>query len=187
MSIDASENSRGSVLTLLPESVKLPAVSREWILNTMRCEFQPKMAGMTLLEVILSLALLGGSLAVIGEIARTSFQNARTARDLIQAELLAESILAKVQLGIIKMEPAVDIPVGTGSIIQTDVVADTHAFVEGNTAIALWLYSVEVVYLEDYLVEIAVTVRQNVAEERHSLVCRLVRWLALEPEEEEEE
>lgn len=144
-------------------------------------------AGMTLLEVILSLAILGGSITVIGELARTSFQNARMARDLIQAELLAESILAKVQLGIIKMEPAFDIPVGTGSVSQTDVVADTHAFVEGNSGAALWLYSVEIVYLEDYLVEIAVIVRQNVAEERQPLVCRLVRWLALEPEGEEEE
>ena len=141
---------------------------------------------MTLLEVILSLALLGGAMAVIGESARMSFQNARIARDLVQAELLAGSILAKVRLGIIEMEPAFDVPVGSD---RADIIPDTHAVSAGNLANVLWLYSVEVNPIDDYgyLVEIAVTVRQNVSENRRPVTCRLVRWLALEPEEEEEE
>jgi hypothetical protein len=57
----------------------------------------------------------------------------------------------------------------------------------------LWLYSVEVENVRigndynSYLVEIAVTVRQNVAETQQPVVCRLVRWLTLEPEDEDEE
>ena len=143
----------------------------------------PKHTGMTLLEVILALAVLGGSVAVIGEWARISFQNAQIARDLVQAELLAESILAKVRLGIIEMTPEVDVPVGSGYSNQADIVQDTHA------ADARWLYSLEVNYIDnhDYLVELAVTVRQNVHESRRPVVCRLVRWLALEPETDEEE
>ena len=142
---------------------------------------------MTLLEVILSLALLGGTVAVIGELARSSFQSARFARDMTQAELMAESILAKIRLGIIPMEPAYEIPVGMGSTHRTDTVVDTHALAEGNANTVLWLYSVDVVNLTDFLVEIAVTVRQNIAETRQPTICRLVRWHALEPEEEEGE
>jgi len=146
-----------------------------------------KHTGMTLLEVILSLALLGGTVAVIGEMARLAFQNARIARELIQAELLAESILAKVRLGIIEMIPDVDVPVGSGYTNQADIIQDTHAVSAGNIADVRWLYSLEVNPVDEYgyLVEIAVTVRQNVAEIRRPVVCRLVRWLALEPEEDE--
>ena len=140
---------------------------------------------MTLLEVILSLALLGGTMAILGERSRMSFQNARAARDLVQAELLAASTLTKVRLGIIEMEPAFDVTVGLN---REDFILDTHAVSEGNVADVLWLYSVEVNPIDDdgYLVEIAITVRQNVPENRRPVTCRLVRWLALEPEEEEE-
>jgi hypothetical protein len=144
---------------------------------------------MTLLEVILSLAFLGGSVAVIGELARASFQNAKIARDTVQAELLAESILAKIQIGFIEMTPVFNVPVGSD---RADVVMDTHAVFEGSTSTVLWLYSIEVNEVPasfgvDFLVEIAVTVRQNVPVGQRPVVCRLVRWFALEPEPEEEE
>jgi type II secretory pathway pseudopilin PulG len=152
---------------------------------------------MTLLEVILSLALLGGAVAIIGEAARNSFQNAQIARDLIQAELLAGRILAEIQLGIIDMEPVFNLPVGTNNSANaaSNFIEDTHAITEGNTASILWLYSIEINPVEttnvdtfaDYIVEIAVTVRRNVPERQRATVCRLVRWLALEPVLEEEE
>jgi type II secretory pathway pseudopilin PulG len=148
---------------------------------------------MTIIEVLLALALLGGTVAMIGELARLAFQNARQARDLIQAELLAESFLAKVQLGILPMEPVFNAPVSNYTS-QTDFVEDTHAVSAGNVNDVLWFYSIEIVAVEvgvgefdDYLVEIAVTVCQNVADMQRPAICRLVRWLALEPEEEEEQ
>jgi len=141
------------------------------------------------MEVILSLALLGGTVAVIGEMARTSLQNARIARDTVQAELLAESILAKIQIGFIEMTPVFDVPVGSD---RSDIIMDTHAISEGSTSTVLWLYSIEVNEVPasfgiEFLVEIAVTVRQYVPAGQRPVVCRLVRWLALEPEPEEEE
>jgi len=151
---------------------------------------------MTLLEVILALAILGGSVVVISETARFAFQTARTARDLVQAELLAESILAKVQLGIIPMEQAFEVPVGLQTTNLLDRVQDTHAVSLGDVTDTLWLYSlditdIDIVYdLADneigYLVEIAVTVRRNLPSERQPVVCRLLRWLALDPVMEEE-
>jgi len=144
------------------------------------------MTGMTLLEIILSLAILGGSVAVLGEMARSSFQSARLARDLIQAELLAESTLAKVRLGIIDMEPAFNVPVSNYTD-RSDVTMDTHAISVGSVGDVLWFYSLEILDVDDYLIEIAVTVRQNTPDERRAAVCRLVRWFAYEPEVDEEE
>ena len=152
---------------------------------------------MTLLEVILSLAILGGSVAVIGEMARSSFQNARLTREMVQAELLSESILAKVRLGIIELESVVDMAVGLQTTNQLDRVPDTHAVSEGNVGDILWVYSLDVVDIDivydldgneiAYLVEVAVIVRRNSPIERRPVVCRLVRWLVLEPEAEETE
>ena len=146
---------------------------------------------MTLLEVILSLAILGGSVAVVGETARLAFQNARLTRDIVQAELLAASILAKVRLGIIEMSPVFDMPVGLQATNLLDIVEDTHATTAGNVAASPWLYSLDVVDIDvvydlegneiAYLVEIAVTVRRNLPLERRPVTCRLVRWLAVEP------
>ena len=151
---------------------------------------------MTLLEVILSLAILGGTMAVLGEMARLSFQNARTAREMVQAELLTESILAKVRLGIIEMEPVFEMPVGLQTTNQLGIVQDTHAVSPGNVADVLWVYSLEIVDIDivydldeneiAYLVEITVTVRRNLPVERKPVTCRLVRWLTLELEAEEE-
>ena len=151
---------------------------------------------MTLLEVILSLAILGGTMAVLGEMARLSFQNARTAREMVQAELLTESILAKVRLGIIEMESVFEMPVGLQTTNQLDIVQDTHAVSPGNVADVLWVYSLEIVDIDivydldeneiAYLVEITVTVRRNLPVERKPVTCRLVRWLTLELEAEEE-
>ena len=146
-------------------------------------------SGMTLLEIIISIAILGGTLAAIGQLARSSFQNARQARDLVQAELLAESVLAKVRLGIIEMEQAFDVPIGSSRTVnQADIVLDTHALSESVEDVP-WIYSIEVVSIDDFLglLEIAVTVRQNAPENPRAVVCRLVRWIALEPVIEEDE
>jgi hypothetical protein len=84
------------------------------------------------------------------------------------------------------MEPAFEIPVGTGSVNPTDTIVDTHAISESGIGRVLWLYSVEVENVRmgndynSYLWEVAVTVRQNVPIERSPVTCRLVRWLALD-------
>lgn len=142
--------------------------------------------GMTILEIIVALFILGGCVAALGELSRNAFRNAKESRDMVQAELLAESILAKVRIGIIDMESAFDVPVSNLST-RNDEIADTNVISSGGTGNVLWLYSLEVNDIDDYgLVELAVTVRQNLPEESRPAVCRLVRWQALEPEEEDE-
>ena len=140
--------------------------------------------GITILEIILALAILGGCVAVLGEMTRTALRNARESKDMTQAELLAESILAKVRIGLIDMESALDQPI-TDRMSRNDTIADTNALSEGGGE-SLWLYSLEVADIDDYgLVELAVTVRRNLPEEQRPVACRLVRWFAMEPEEEE--
>lgn len=147
-----------------------------------------KNCGLTFLEVLIALVILCGSLAVLSEIARTGLRSASETENMTQAELLCESILAKVQLGIIKQETAVDVPVteSTNSTVLSDTVVDTNAVAAGSANVALWYYSIEINDVENEydLIEIAVTVRQNETHHRFPVACRMVRWLALEPEPE---
>ncbi|MCL2742659.1 MAG: hypothetical protein FWE67_02290 [Planctomycetaceae bacterium] len=138
----------------------------------------------TILEIIIALIILGGCVAALGELSRNAYRNAREAKDLVQAELLAESIMAKVRLGIIEMESVVDQPVMAVGRTSSDEVIDTNAVGIGNDA--LWLYTLEVTEIDEYgLLELAVTVRQNLDAEQRPMICRLVRWFAQEPVEEE--
>lgn len=68
--------------------------------TTRRCN----RAGLSLLEVMLALAILGASLAAIGELMRIGTRNAELARDLTTAQLLCESTMAEIQLGFIAMQ-----------------------------------------------------------------------------------
>ncbi|MDR3198548.1 MAG: type II secretion system GspH family protein [Planctomycetaceae bacterium] len=141
--------------------------------------------GTTILEVLLAILILGGAIAVLGEFSRNSFRNAKEARDMTQAELLAESILAKVRIGIIEMESVFDVPI-TNSSGLNDTISDTNAVAEGSLSEILWQYTLEITNLDDDgLIELAVTVRQNLPEEQQPAVCRLVRWFVIEPETEE--
>src|SRR5687768_7200671 len=56
--------------------------------------------GLTLLEVILAIAILGGALAVIGELIRLGSRSAAQARDLTTAQLYAETKLNAIAAGI---------------------------------------------------------------------------------------
>lgn len=63
-------------------------------------------AGLSLLEVMLALAILGGALAAIGELMRIGARNAELARDQTTAQLICESTMAEVQLGFLPMQSA---------------------------------------------------------------------------------
>ena len=55
--------------------------------------------GLSLFEVIISIAILGGSLATIGQLIRIGARNAAEARDLTMAQLYAESQMNRVASG----------------------------------------------------------------------------------------
>src|SRR3954452_20138354 len=53
----------------------------------------------TLLEIILSLAILAGALAALGEVMRLADRNARSTDDETQAQILAASVMDELSAG----------------------------------------------------------------------------------------
>ena len=111
----------------------------------------------TLLEIILALAILAGSLAVMGEVMRLAVRNAESARQLTQAELLAESKLGEITAGITLADPVQDFPFE----LQPD-----------------WTYTIAVDLTDDVgLVSVRITVAEAEATGRQPLEYMLVRWM----------
>jgi hypothetical protein len=115
------------------------------------------------LEVILALGILGGAIAVLGEVARNAMENARYARDLTIAELLCETKMAELTSGITALEMVVDEPCDT---------TDDPDAVD-------WLYTIEVepIDTESGLSAVRVTVVKDVPTEKHPAQFSLTRWI----------
>lgn len=118
------------------------------------------------MELLIAIVILSGSVAVLGEMMRQSLRDARQVQNLVQAELLAESILARCRLGEIELLPVVDNPI-LG-------VEDTGAF-DGD--FPRWLYSLDIRTVEEGLLELVVTVRENRDDAKRPTTCTLVRWM----------
>ncbi|MFM7070191.1 MAG: prepilin-type N-terminal cleavage/methylation domain-containing protein [Planctomycetota bacterium] len=61
--------------------------------------------GLTLLEVILALIILGGALVAIGELIRTASRSARDARDATTAQVIADSLMSEIAAGVVLPQP----------------------------------------------------------------------------------
>jgi len=132
--------------------------------------------GFSLLEVILGLAILMGTIAVLGEIARSGIRSAQSATDLTRAQLLCESTMAALAAGIIPAESVADVPV------ESDMA-------DGSVE---WEYSIYIqpVIDEPDMLEASVTVRRNPDYAAGPVEFTLVRWIAdpdIEAAEEEAE
>jgi general secretion pathway protein I len=118
--------------------------------------------GFSLLEVIFALAILGGSIAVLGEVSRQALKNAEYTRDMARAQLLCESKLSEIVAGITSSEPTEN---GT-----FDSSNDSHG--------VSWLYSVENTSTrEDGVTLICVTVKRDLPAEKHPVHFSLHRWI----------
>ena len=119
---------------------------------------------MTLLEVILAIAILGGSLAMLGELVRVA--HARRGAHPVTAQLLAESLVAEITAGISQPEP-------------TEGVIDNY----GGFA---WAYSVQVEQVDQQgLLAVAVMVRENMDPSQQPTSYTLVHWM-IDPQVEYE-
>ncbi len=124
--------------------------------------------GFSLLEVILALAILGGSLAILGNIIRIGTRSAREARGKIAAELQCQSILTEIAAGIRPSDMMQPTPV--------DYPDPEYA----------WMYTVESQAAEmEGLLVIRVTVFENKPLEADPIRVSLVRWM-IDPELEAE-
>jgi prepilin-type N-terminal cleavage/methylation domain-containing protein len=122
---------------------------------------RPRRDAFTLLEVILALAILVGSIAMLGELARLGLENAATARDLTSAELLCEEKLNELVCGAAPME-------------EIELAPLEDLFEEDSG----WLYSIQLEPTpEPGLVALHVTVAQDLPETRKPVFFTLVRWV----------
>jgi len=111
----------------------------------------------TLLEVLLALAILVGSLAVIGELGRRGLTDSRRAAALAVAQLHCESKLAEITAGIVTPAAVNGVP------LETD---------------PEWLYSVTIDSTTDLeLIAVRVTVSENLPPENNPAEFTLVRWM----------
>jgi type II secretion system protein I len=129
-----------------------------------RASRQPQRTGFSLLEVILALAILGGAVAVLGEIARVGIENAELARDTTHGQLLCQSKLAEIVSGVEPLEAISGVPLGTTS--ETDITQPD------------WYYTVDVTPLDDEgLTEVRVTVAKDRPDGKRPVEVTLVRWM----------
>jgi prepilin-type N-terminal cleavage/methylation domain-containing protein len=115
--------------------------------------------GLSLLEVMVALAILGGALAAITQLVRLGAQSGVAARENTTAQLLCEAKLAEITAGILPADP--------GGPWQFDL--PEHAE---------WLYYVDTQPLPQAgLVELRVTVFQDKPESIRPISFQLVRWI----------
>ena len=119
-----------------------------------------KRSGLSLLEVMLALAILGLSLVAIGELMRIGSRSAEMARDLTTAQILCETKMAEIVTGLLPCTPITEAPIqdaGSG----TD-----------------WLYAIETQTIDQQgLISVRVTVQQNPDFASRPVSFSLVRWM----------
>jgi general secretion pathway protein I len=112
--------------------------------------------GLSLMEVILALAILGGSLAVLGELVRLGTRHAEEARELGTAQLLCESKLEEIAAAAAPCQ-------STSGPCETD---------------DRWQFSVTTSTLDQSgLLEVRVTVEPAEPTRTPPLSFSLVRWM----------
>ena len=122
--------------------------------HTNRCQ------GLSLLEVMLALAILGGALAAIGELMRIGARNAEIARDLTTAQLICESTMAEVQLGFLPLQTVGPVPVSDLQYQQE------------------WLYTITVQPLDQQgLTSIVVRIEQSSEVFSRPVSFTVTRWM----------
>jgi len=128
-------------------------------------------AGFSLLEVILAVAILAGAVAVLGELARLGIRNARIARDMTEAQLRCESLLAEISAGIALPEPIAGAPFA----------------IDDPNATPGWLYTIELATIDqEGLMAVRVTVHQDLPKRKRPVRFALTRWIldpGIEPSE----
>ncbi|HBO46087.1 MAG TPA: hypothetical protein DD670_19620 [Planctomycetaceae bacterium] len=128
--------------------------------------------GFTLFEVLLALAIAGSAMAVIAQVVWSGMDNARITQDLVQAELLAQSLMAELLSGIRPLESS-----DNGSFEEE---------ADGLDEPERWTYSVVVTPLEsESLVSVVVTVRADPDKPR-PVEYSLCQWVLIPSTEEAE-
>ncbi|MFI4875487.1 MAG: hypothetical protein ACIALR_09125 [Blastopirellula sp. JB062] len=125
--------------------------------------------GFSLLEVVLAFAILAGSLAVLGQLVNIGYRNAREAEGLTESQMICQTIMEEIVVGVRLPDPVQDIPVNMLS--ETEVAVPAHT--------AQWAYSIdsEPAMMEG-LLAVRVSVRRiNAISLADADQFQLVRWI----------
>ena len=113
----------------------------------------------TLIEVILALVVLGGALAILGEVMQLANSSAVDARAETQAQLLASSVMDEIMAGLQDDSPVTRQPLDSDDATR-------------------WLYSVETGTCDvEGVFPLVVTVEQDLEPQFNPVKFRLVRWM----------
>ncbi|MGL6193225.1 MAG: hypothetical protein ACRC2T_00215 [Thermoguttaceae bacterium] len=128
-------------------------------------------SALTLLEIIISIVIIGGVVTILTDVARSGLKSARLARELTQAELICNSLMGMVKAGIIPLDPDYDVPL-------PDDYPDSNVIDTNGRRTSLWLYSLDVYSTStEGLVEVSITVRQDKPLDQKPVTCQMVRWM----------
>ena len=134
-------------------------------------------SGLTLLEVMIALAILGTSLAALGELIRIGADAADRATELTEAQFICDSVLAEIKSGVRQLVPIAEEPytisapgmttsIGTGLDMSMDM-EETG-----------WLYTVIFDSVDDQgLMYVEVTVMQDRLDGRKPAMVTLTTWM----------
>lgn len=125
--------------------------------------------GFSLLEVVLALAILAMSLALLGQLVSLGFRNAQQAQGLTEAQMIAETIMEEITLGIIPPDPVSDMYVSMTSDLSTPTTDEETP----------WQYSVvyEPAPVEGLMMVMIQVRRANAKSAAENDTFELVRWI----------
>lgn len=128
-----------------------------------------KRSAFSLIEVMLALAILAMSLAMLGQLVGLGFQSARQSQGLSEAQMIAETVMEAISLGLIQPDPVTD--------MNISMMTDLNTFsVEQDTE---WVYSINWEPAPvDGLIMMMVQVRRSGAQTAaQSDTFEVVRWM----------
>jgi general secretion pathway protein I len=119
--------------------------------------------GLSLLEVMLALAILGGAVAVIGELTRSAARDAEEARALTTAQLLCEAKMNELVSRLLPAQAVFDVPIESLETLDSP---------------GSWSYSILVEQVgQSGLLSVSVTVAQVAESVPRPVQFTLTRWM----------
>lgn len=105
----------------------------------------------------MSIAILGISVATVGELIRVGALAAANTRDMATAQMMAETKMSEISAGLYPLSPVAE------AVDEFD---------------PQWSYSVEIQQIDqDGLIGVRITIQQNLPESQRPVRYELVRWL----------
>jgi len=124
--------------------------------------------GFSLLEVVLSFAIMAVSFAMLSQLVDTGYRNAREAESLTDAQMIAQNLMEEFSLGMLAQTPVANVP----------VTMDNGLLTTPGTEVPQWEYSIdwEPAPVEGLVMVLVRVNRANVTQAAYYDSFELARW-----------